>query len=277
MRGRTRYALPIIIAFATPASIVIMPTTDTANAAETCLASPKLPGPAGSRWYYRLDHANNERKCWHLVLSDRKAPSATAKATPQFRPARRLAAATAADIAADEKMNPEARDPRQLVTKDASNVAPDDANVAPDDALVIPPVEPQATTEQQTASMSASAEQTNAPTDVSNLSPPVERPVPRTSAASVVDDAPTSMLQYAFLAFVLIGLGGGAVLYVAEIRRHRNDVLQIMQRSARVPREGRMRSEDAALRITGLDDFGLRDGVERAGQRLTQLRARRAV
>ena len=34
--------------------------------ADDCLAQPKGPAPQGQHWYYRIDHANNKRQCWHL-------------------------------------------------------------------------------------------------------------------------------------------------------------------------------------------------------------------
>jgi len=163
MRGRTQYALPIIIALAAPGSIVA--GAGTANAAETCLTSPKLPGPVGSRWYYRLDHAN-QRKCWHLVSQGHSAARETAAAQPRS-PKKQVAAP--ATVAADESA--EAQDTAQLITRNVSEVAPDDA-------LVIPPVEPPAapaadTTEQQTIVTKTPAVPAQAairaPADVSNL------------------------------------------------------------------------------------------------------------
>jgi len=34
--------------------------------ADDCLAQPNTPAPQGQHWYYRIDHANNKRQCWHL-------------------------------------------------------------------------------------------------------------------------------------------------------------------------------------------------------------------
>jgi hypothetical protein len=37
-----------------------------ARAEDTCLAKPDATTPPGQHWYYRIDHANNKRQCWHL-------------------------------------------------------------------------------------------------------------------------------------------------------------------------------------------------------------------
>ena len=39
----------------------------TTFAADECLAKPSGPTPQGQHWYYRIDHANNNRQCWRLA------------------------------------------------------------------------------------------------------------------------------------------------------------------------------------------------------------------
>lgn len=41
--------------------------TRTTHAADECLAKPNGPTPQGQHWYYRIDHANNNRQCWRLA------------------------------------------------------------------------------------------------------------------------------------------------------------------------------------------------------------------
>jgi hypothetical protein len=41
--------------------------TRTTHAADECLAKPTGPTPQGQHWYYRIDHANNNRQCWRLA------------------------------------------------------------------------------------------------------------------------------------------------------------------------------------------------------------------
>jgi hypothetical protein len=36
------------------------------RANDACLAKPDATTPPGQHWYYRIDHANNKRQCWHL-------------------------------------------------------------------------------------------------------------------------------------------------------------------------------------------------------------------
>ena len=263
MRGCIQYALPAILALASPA--ITVPTAGSAQAA-TCLASPNRPTPEGSHWYYRIDHAQQQRKCWHLVAKDSGARE-TAKAVPQARAARR---APAAAVAAQDQAKPVAQDPQQLFTRDASNVAPDDALV------ILPPEQPAApapgTTAQRAAAASAPAEEAQAPADVSNLSPPVERPAPRPDIASDAP-APAGMLRYVFLVLVALGLAAGAVLYVAEMRRRRSDVLQLARKPAGAPRSVRMPREEPNMPRAA----NLSEDFETALRQLAQLRTRRAA
>ena len=46
-------------------------------AADKCLLTPKGAAPAGSHWYYRIDHAA-KRQCWYIrEESDKTAPAAS--------------------------------------------------------------------------------------------------------------------------------------------------------------------------------------------------------
>ena len=49
--------------------------------AENCLSTPKSETPAGSHWYYRIDHVN-KRNCWYL----RREGGEVAQALPQPSP-----------------------------------------------------------------------------------------------------------------------------------------------------------------------------------------------
>jgi len=46
--------------------------TRTTHAADECLAKPTGPTPQGQHWYYRIDHANNNRQCWRLAMLVRR-------------------------------------------------------------------------------------------------------------------------------------------------------------------------------------------------------------
>jgi hypothetical protein len=39
------------------------------SAAADCLPQPGAQTAAGGHWFYRIDHANNNRKCWYLAQS----------------------------------------------------------------------------------------------------------------------------------------------------------------------------------------------------------------
>ena len=290
MRGRTTYALPVILALAASGAAITILTADAASAA-TCLASPDHTAPKGSRWYYRIDFANHQRKCWHLVSKDGGARE-TAKAAPQTKQVRKQVAAPVAPApteVADEPAPP-AQDPQQFITRDVSNVGPDDARAMP--PAEQPPAPAADTTAPQVAAMAPPAEAAPAPAaapaDVSNLSPPVERPAPQAKIAAAAEPQPTSLLQYVFLVLVLIGLAGGGVLYVAEMRRRRNDVLRVSRRPAMplrrapvaqeeppMPRRVRLAREEPPMAHDPREDTPLADDFETALRQLAQLRTQR--
>jgi len=68
--------------FAAPAE-----TENASKTADSCLTAPKGAVPAGSHWYYRLDHAN-KRQCWYIGEEKAKAvqpianPSSAASTDP---------------------------------------------------------------------------------------------------------------------------------------------------------------------------------------------------
>ena len=66
------FALVLIAALSSQA-------TNTTHAADECLAKPTGPTPQGQHWYYRIDHANNNRQCWRLAAEGLPVQ----KATPQ--------------------------------------------------------------------------------------------------------------------------------------------------------------------------------------------------
>jgi hypothetical protein len=54
--------------------IAVTAGVSAARAAD-CLAGPNAPSPAGSHWFYRIDHATH-RKCWYLGDANRRRASA---------------------------------------------------------------------------------------------------------------------------------------------------------------------------------------------------------
>jgi hypothetical protein len=117
------------------------------------------------------------------------------------------------------------------VTKNASDVtvqAPPNVTVLP---VVVQKPEPAAEPAPQTAAEPApqtaaaapAVAQPQAPLDIQPPAATSLPPAPPSRAAAT--EAPASPLQFVFLAIALIGLAGGAVVYVAEIRRRRSDVL----------------------------------------------------
>lgn len=52
---------------------------DAARGADECLTQPRTNASASGHWRYRIDHANNNRKCWYL--KDEKRDSAKGSGT----------------------------------------------------------------------------------------------------------------------------------------------------------------------------------------------------
>ena len=54
--------------------------------AENCLSAPNFTAPPGKRWYYRVDHAT-QQKCWYTretgQAAERPTPSSHSAPSPQ--------------------------------------------------------------------------------------------------------------------------------------------------------------------------------------------------
>ena len=75
----------------------IMLSSNPALAVDECLAAPNAPAPAGSHWYYRLEHPT-ERKCWYVREQRQEARAAS----PKMRPAAVTPAPQATKTAVDQ-------------------------------------------------------------------------------------------------------------------------------------------------------------------------------
>jgi hypothetical protein len=106
----------------------------TEEAAKECLSKPGAAGPAGTWWYYRIDRANNNRRCWYLA--DKKArtsaraernseSTSTAPQRARKSKARQDAVATAAARRAPASPTTEnERAPARTGTRTARNETP---------------------------------------------------------------------------------------------------------------------------------------------------------
>lgn len=88
-----------------------------ARAADDCLATPNAETPAGSHWYYRIDHAT-KRHCWYLraegeALSQTAAPNSSGPAKPAApiaaAPMQRSVADAHAELAPQTSIEPPMR------------------------------------------------------------------------------------------------------------------------------------------------------------------------
>jgi hypothetical protein len=77
MPRAARIASAIFVNVVVGIPLVMLARAETAPV-DTCLASPKNETPAGSHWYYRIDHAS-KRNCWYL----RQEGGGVAQAMPQ--------------------------------------------------------------------------------------------------------------------------------------------------------------------------------------------------
>ena len=91
--------------------------------ADNCLSSPKSTTPAGSHWYYRIDHAA-KRKCWYLRDENGKKVSAAPQASS---PAVKSSAATA-----DPVPSPSRQTVRKSIADAHAELPPPQAGVAQD-------------------------------------------------------------------------------------------------------------------------------------------------
>jgi hypothetical protein len=72
-------------------SVASMPA-HTVPAADECLSGPDRSVPDGSQWFYRIDRANNNRKCWYLgdkvrTARHRMPATQSVKGEPRVPPA----------------------------------------------------------------------------------------------------------------------------------------------------------------------------------------------
>ena len=95
--------------------------------ADNCLAAPKNETPAGSHWFYRVDHAN-KRNCWYL-----RREGEVTQALPQTRAPAPAAKASLADAHAELRPQASVREDAMVANPpgaatSASNTAGSDAN-----------------------------------------------------------------------------------------------------------------------------------------------------
>jgi hypothetical protein len=87
------FTLVLIVALSSQA-------TRTAHAVDECLAKPTGPTPQGQHWYYRIDHANNNRQCWRLA--------------PEGLPVQKMAPQAAGETASEPDVQQQPRAPQAV-------------------------------------------------------------------------------------------------------------------------------------------------------------------
>jgi hypothetical protein len=122
-----RIASAIFINILASVPLVMMARGETATA-ENCLSSPKSETPAGSHWYYRIDHVN-KRNCWYL----RREGGEVAQALPQPSPPTPAPKPSFADARAELRPQAIVRD-EPAAANPPANPAAGTANPAGSDA-----------------------------------------------------------------------------------------------------------------------------------------------
>jgi hypothetical protein len=99
-----------------------------ARADDECLARPNAPTPQGQHWYYRIDHANNNRHCWRLGPEGLPVQ----KSTPQVENG------ATSEVAAQPASPPSAQ--RTMTATSARTLAETAANTETNTAAAVAPV-----------------------------------------------------------------------------------------------------------------------------------------
>jgi hypothetical protein len=98
----------------------------TTHAADECLAKPNGPAPQGQHWYYRIDHANNNRQCWRLG--------------PEGLPVQKAAPPAEGDAAFEPDAQQQARSPRAVIAAPARAVSDAASASAANSTATVSPV-----------------------------------------------------------------------------------------------------------------------------------------
>jgi hypothetical protein len=71
-----KFIIAIFASFLAGAPVAVL--THGAQAAGECISAPKVPGPEGSHWYYRVDRTT-KRHCWYLMVGHQKLSQSAPK------------------------------------------------------------------------------------------------------------------------------------------------------------------------------------------------------
>ena len=203
----------------------------TTHAADDCLAKPNAATPPGQHWYYRIDHANNNRQCWRLA----------AEGLPVQKTAPQPDDATASEP--DTQQQPRAPQavvaaPARVSADSAPVTAPPPAATVPSPWLAVPtlPVLPQAAPQTASADgtvpLPASDDTPVATTDPAPTgSVHAERPqrsTPERPLPSAAGPQPFAGIDHTFaLLMVMFGLLAvtGPILHFTHRQRQREEVI----------------------------------------------------
>ncbi len=179
----------------------------TALAADECLAKPNAPTPQGQHWYYRIDHANNDRQCWRLAPEGLPVQKTTPQAedeTASESDTQQQPGAPQAVIAAPARA---ATDPAPAAAANPIAIVPS----VPWPAAPALPVLPQAQTVLQTANADDTAPTVTSddtPAELNDPSPTGsvhrERSQRATTARTLPADAPPQQFPGIERTFVLL-------------------------------------------------------------------------
>jgi hypothetical protein len=123
MPKRTILLAPTIVAILAAAIVFTSGSARAEPAADECLSKPSGPSPQGSHWFYRVDRANNNRRCWYLGPEGAKARQAAAPKQPSSaRPKDEAAAENRSEAGAGQnRMVTDATTPWSSLAKPAGS------------------------------------------------------------------------------------------------------------------------------------------------------------
>jgi len=216
MAKRTRLLAPAMFAILVAASAWTARSALAQAAADECLSKPNGPSPQGSHWFYRVDRANNNRRCWYLGAQGAKARQAAAKPRPSAAASAPTIAENPAEAAEGQTLRmTDASPPASTLAKAAGATAPEQTSPSADTSasettskgdkgdmpLVRPALTPAAAPATERPAVSAPAEQAAAL--------PVERavkPAPAAETSAEPTVKPGHILAIAAGALMLVAI-----------------------------------------------------------------------
>jgi len=269
-------AAPALHAEPTVAAAPALHAEPTAAAGDDCLARPSGPSPQGQHWYYRIDRASNNRKCWYLRDIDAKTGEpAQTRAAPAAQPAMAAPAAQPTMAAPAKPPADTSSNPPALTDTDAGLVPP---TTSPPAATApwpsAPPAEPmrESPADQPAISPKFDVREHDVRTVKRSRPTAVERPLP--AERSVVEQSnhmPALLGAAVVLALIVIGSLAARLIFqyvrFRHVPRPRRNVARDLPISMDSPLPRMSESPSIALRRPDITRVAIAPRERRADRR----------